>query len=171
MVTAGISPSCRIEALTPRGSTVSTLVSIATGELHLRGSLGLKEGKSRLGAFARDSQHLELRGGVCVCVRFYLTGVKLEKSAQPVSAFELAAAEELQPASADAGDGGAGTAALGAVDVPVSIGMSSKLAVHTGPESVRDPQVTQRGGKSSQSACVQHQQATASITDTKSISS
>lgn len=72
----------------------------------------------------------------------YLTGVKLEKSAQPVSAFELAAAEELQPVSADAGDRGAGTAALEAVDVPVSIGMSSKLAVHTGPWNIKDPQIT-----------------------------
>lgn len=48
MFTAEMSPSCCIEALTPRGSTVSTLVSIATGELHLRGSLGLKEGKFRV---------------------------------------------------------------------------------------------------------------------------
>lgn len=30
-------------ALTPRGSIVSMLVSMATGELHLRGSLGLEE--------------------------------------------------------------------------------------------------------------------------------
>lgn len=67
------------------------------------------------------------------CVWSYLTGVKLEKSAQPVSAFELAAAEELQPVSADARDGVAGTVVLEAVDVPVSIGMSSKFAVHTGP--------------------------------------
>lgn len=66
-----------------------------------------------------------------------LTGVKLEKSAQPVS--EVAAGEELHPASAegeeeeeDKGEEAAGLEA-GAVDVPVSIGMSSKLAVHTGP--------------------------------------
>lgn len=65
-----------------------------------------------------------------------LTGVKLEKSAQPVS--EVAAGEELHPASAegeeeeDKGEVAAGLEA-GAVDVPVSIGMSSKLAVHTGP--------------------------------------
>lgn len=59
--------------------------------------------------------------------------MKLEKSAQPVSEFELAAGEELQPVSAEGGDGGDGTAAPAAVDVPVSIGMSSKLAVHTGP--------------------------------------
>lgn len=71
-------------------------------------------------------------------MRFYLTGVKLEKSAQPVSAFGWAAAGELQPVSADAGDGGAGTAELEAVDVPVSIGMSSKLAVHTGPWKVKN---------------------------------
>lgn len=63
----------------------------------------------------------------------YLTGVKLEKSAQPVSELESAAGEELQPDSAAVGDGGEAAAALGAVDVPVSIGMSSKLAVHTGP--------------------------------------
>lgn len=61
--------------------------------------------------------------------------MKLEKSAQPVS--ELAVGEELQPVPADVGDGGdpaAAAAALGVVDVPVSMGMSSKLAVHTGPE-------------------------------------
>lgn len=63
--------------------------------------------------------------------------MKLEKSAQPVSEFELAAGEELQPVSAEVGDGGDGTAALAAVDVPVSIGMSSKLAVHTGPWGVK----------------------------------
>lgn len=68
----------------------------------------------------------------------YLTGVKLEKSAQPVSELGSAAGEELQPDSAAVGDGGdaattAAAATLGAVDVPVSIGMSSKLAVHTGP--------------------------------------
>lgn len=36
------SPSGRIGALTPSGSTVSMLVSMAMGELHLKGSLGLK---------------------------------------------------------------------------------------------------------------------------------
>lgn len=66
----------------------------------------------------------------------YLTGVKLEKSAQPVP--ELAAGEELHPASAEEEeeeDKGEEAAVLeaGAVVVPVSIGMSSKLAVHTGP--------------------------------------
>lgn len=74
----------------------------------------------------------------------YLTGVKLEKSAQPVSELELAAGDELHPASGstsveeeeeeDKGDEAAGLALeVGAVDVPVSMGMSSKLAVHTGP--------------------------------------
>lgn len=38
-----ISPSDCMGALTPKGSIVSILVSIATGELHLRGSLGLKD--------------------------------------------------------------------------------------------------------------------------------
>lgn len=100
--------------LTPRGSNVSMLVSIATGELHLRGSLGL-------------------------------TGLKLEKSAQPVSELEVAG-EALHAASGrtsdeeveeDIGEEAGGLLALegGAVDVPVSIGMSSKLAVHTGPVS------------------------------------
>lgn len=64
--------------------------------------------------------------------------MKLEKSAQPVSELELAAGEELQPVSAEVGGGGDGTAALAAVDVPVSIGMSSKLAVHTGPWGVKN---------------------------------
>lgn len=73
----------------------------------------------------------------------YLTGVKLEKSAQPVSEFELAAGDELHPASGrtsaveeeeDKGEEAAGLVLeAGAVDVPVSMGMSSKLAVHTGP--------------------------------------
>lgn len=40
-----ISPSGCIGALTPRGSAASMLVSIATGELHRRGSLGLKHKK------------------------------------------------------------------------------------------------------------------------------
>lgn len=68
----------------------------------------------------------------------YLTGVKLEKSAQPVPELEVAAGEELHPASEeeeeeeDKGEEAAGLE-LGAVVVPVSIGMSSKLAVHTGP--------------------------------------
>lgn len=66
-------------------------------------------------------------------VRVYLTGVKLEKSAQPVSELELAAGEELQPVSAEVGDGGDAAAALEAVDVPVSMGMTSNVAVHTGP--------------------------------------
>lgn len=68
--------------------------------------------------------------------------MKLEKSAQPVSELELAAGEELQPVSAEVGDGGDGAAALAAVDVPVSIGMSSKLAVHTGPGGGKERPVT-----------------------------
>lgn len=75
----------------------------------------------------------------------YLTGVKFEKSAQPVSELELAAGDEFHPASGrtsaeegeeDKGQEAAGLLGLeaGAVDVPVSMGMSSKLAVHTGPE-------------------------------------
>lgn len=74
----------------------------------------------------------------------YLTGVKLEKSAQPVSELELAGGEALHAASGrasveevedDKGEEAAGLLGLAAeaVDVPVSMGMSSKLAVHTGP--------------------------------------
>lgn len=80
------------------------------------------------------------------CVRTsYLTGVKLEKSAQPVSELEGAGGVLLQPASGrssveegDKGEEAAGLLGLeaGAVDVPVSMGMSSKLAVHTGPKKV-----------------------------------
>lgn len=73
----------------------------------------------------------------------YLTGVKLEKSAQPVSEIEVTAGEELHAAlvgtsveEEDKGEEAAGMVGLatGARDVPVSMGMSSKLAVHTGPE-------------------------------------
>lgn len=71
--------------------------------------------------------------------------MKLEKSAQPVSELAVLEGEELHPASGmasveegaeDRGQGAAGLVGLdaGAVDVPVSMGMSSKLAVHTGPE-------------------------------------
>lgn len=75
----------------------------------------------------------------------YLTGVKLEKSAHPVS--EVPAGVELHADSGrssveveeeeDRGEEAAGLLGLeaGAVDVPVSMGMSSKLAVHTGPET------------------------------------
>lgn len=66
-----------------------------------------------------------------------MTGVKLEKSAQPVSEFELAAGEELHAVSGEVeGEDGAGLLGLEfeAVDVPVSIGISSKFAVHTGPK-------------------------------------
>lgn len=72
-----------------------------------------------------------------------LTGVKFEKSAQPVSELEVAAGEELHAASGstsveeeDKGQEAVGMLGLatGAVDVPVSMGMSSKLAVHTGPK-------------------------------------
>lgn len=76
----------------------------------------------------------------------YLTGVKLEKSAQPVSELGLAGGEALHAASGrasvegvedDRGETAAGLLGLAAeaVDVPVSMGMSSKLAVHTGPAS------------------------------------
>lgn len=72
-------------------------------------------------------------------------GVKLEKSAQPVSEPEAGLGEELHAESdrasvgAEEGDRGEEAAGLvgleaGAVEVPVSMGMSSKLAVHTGPE-------------------------------------
>lgn len=60
----------------------------------------------------------------------------MEKSAQPVS--ELPAEEEFHPdtAEGDEEDKGEETDGLEveATDVPVSIGMSSKLAVHTGPK-------------------------------------
>lgn len=60
----------------------------------------------------------------------------MEKSAQPVS--EAPAEEEFHPdtAEGDEEDKGEETDGLEveAIDVPVSIGMSSKLAVHTGPK-------------------------------------
>lgn len=60
----------------------------------------------------------------------------MEKSAQPVS--EVPAEEEFHPdnAEGDEEDKGEETDGLEveAIDVPVSIGMSSKLAVHTGPK-------------------------------------
>lgn len=90
------------------------------------------------GAGGEEAQVKTTQGGVAEAW-FYLTGVKLEKSAQPVSELALAAGEELQPVSAEVGDGGDGAAALAAVDVPVSIGMSSKLAVHTGPGGYKHP--------------------------------
>lgn len=70
----------------------------------------------------------------------------MEKSAQPVAALEGAggvAVAALHDASSESSveegggeDTAAGAAGLdaGAVDVPVSMGMSSKLAVHTGPK-------------------------------------
>lgn len=62
--------------------------------------------------------------------------MKLEKSAQPVSELEVAGGEEFHPASAvveeDKGEEAAWLEA-GVVDIPVSIGTSSKFAVHTGP--------------------------------------
>lgn len=87
------------------------------------------------GAGGEEAQVKPTQAGIAgsAGTRFYLTGVKLEKSAQPVSELELVAGEELQPVSAGGGDGGDGATAPAAVDVPVSIGMSSKLAVHTGP--------------------------------------
>lgn len=65
----------------------------------------------------------------------YLTGVKLEKSAQPVS---VSAFGELQPEDSGAAAGEVGTGALGVVELPVSMGMSSKFAVHTGPDPKQD---------------------------------
>lgn len=65
----------------------------------------------------------------------YLTGVKLEKSAQPVSA---AALGELQPEGSGAAAGEFDTGALGVVELPVSMGMSSKFAVHTGPDTKKN---------------------------------
>lgn len=67
----------------------------------------------------------------------YLTGVKLEKSAQPVSP-SPAAFGEFQPAGSGTAAGEFVTGALGAVELPVSIGISSKFAVHTGPEPKQD---------------------------------
>lgn len=68
----------------------------------------------------------------------------MEKSAQPVSALDVAGGGELHEVSGRSsveeegeakGEEAAGLLGLvaGAVDVPVSMGMSSKLAVHTGP--------------------------------------
>ncbi len=76
----------------------------------------------------------------------YLTEVKLEKSAQPVSELVVVAGDELHPVSGGTsveeedeakGEEAAGLLGLGtgAVDVPVSMGMSSKLAAHTGPKN------------------------------------
>lgn len=65
----------------------------------------------------------------------YLTGVKLEKSAQPVS---VSAFGELQPEDSGAAAGEVDTGALGVVELPVSMGMSSKFAVHTGPDPKQD---------------------------------
>lgn len=69
--------------------------------------------------------------------------MKLEKSAQPVSEFELAGGEELHAASGEVEDKGEDAAGLlglefEAVDVPVSIGISSKFAVHTGPKQTNN---------------------------------
>lgn len=71
----------------------------------------------------------------------YQTGEKLEKSAQPVSTPGAAAAgDEFQAASAgaavveDKGEDASGVLGLeaAAAPEPVSMGTSSKLAVHTG---------------------------------------
>lgn len=69
--------------------------------------------------------------------------MKLEKSAHPVSELKVAAEEELHAVSGgtsveEEDKGQEATGMLGlltrVVDVPVSMGMSSKLAVHTGPK-------------------------------------
>lgn len=59
--------------------------------------------------------------------------MKLEKSAQPVSPSPEAFGE-LQPLDSDTEAVELHTGALGAVELPVSIGMSSKFAVQTVPE-------------------------------------
>lgn len=78
----------------------------------------------------------------------YLIGEKLlEKSAQPV-AVSGEALGELQPADSGrtAGEEGEAVAVVVAgagapidVELPVSMGMSSKLAVHRGPETTGQP--------------------------------
>lgn len=59
--------------------------------------------------------------------------MKLEKSAQPAVP-SAAAFGELQPGGSGIADREADVGALGAAELPVSIGTSSKFAVHTGPE-------------------------------------
>lgn len=59
--------------------------------------------------------------------------MKLEKSAQPASP-SAAAFGELQPEGSGPVGREADVGAPGAAELPVSIGMSSKFAVHTGPE-------------------------------------
>lgn len=70
----------------------------------------------------------------------------MEKSAQPVSELWVAAGEEFQVASGmtsveEEDSRGEGVEVLGlevgAVEVPVSMGISSKVAVHTGPKNTR----------------------------------
>lgn len=79
----------------------------------------------------------------------YLIGEKLlEKSAQPM-ALSGEALGELQPADSgitagEEGEAGAVVVEAGAdspiaVELPVSMGMSSKLAVHIGPETTGQP--------------------------------
>lgn len=80
----------------------------------------------------------------------YLTGVKLEKSAQLLWGLDVTAGPEFHADSGGALEEEEGdTAGLlglraGAVDVPVSMGMSSKLAVHTGPLKDKTPEDEQR---------------------------
>lgn len=50
-------------ALTPSGSAVSMLVSMATGELHLRGSLGLKRNNLYLEKGMRADSELCIESG------------------------------------------------------------------------------------------------------------
>lgn len=70
----------------------------------------------------------------------YLTGEKLEKSAQPVSGLDAAGVEvhagsERAFVEEDEGDDAGGLLEGGAVEEPVSMGTSSKLAVHIGPSN------------------------------------
>lgn len=75
-----------------------------------------------------------------------MIGLKLEKSAQPASELEVVAGEERHASSVGTSveeeeDKGEDAEELfepeaGTMDAPVSMGMSSKLAVHTGPTKI-----------------------------------
>ena len=85
-----------------------------------------------------ESAHALHCGGGSAEGLWYLTELKLQKFAQPVSVLLVAEEEELQATSAGVSveeDTAAELVGLagGAEEVPVSIGMSSKLAVQTGP--------------------------------------
>lgn len=64
-----ISPSGCMGALTPRGSIVSMLVSIATGELHLSGSLGLKKSNVYLCSSPPESKPRTAKSKQCPAIR------------------------------------------------------------------------------------------------------